>query len=421
MKTTDNRQLTIENLLLGIPMRTFAQTTLLLVILVLGLVLVGGCENPKTGSLYDATATGMPQPTITSVSPAGSAFAGMDTIVITGTNFSTTLGDNSVLFNITPAALLRVTATQITLKAPLVALDSVAIRVSVFGSSLFSNTYQYKLLAGMAKFGSFIAGEAATSLTVDATGNLFSGFSSNGIEAGVVKFTAAGTRSAYAPATAGVSFWSGLKFGPGGFLYAARNARAMYRFPANGSGPGAVYQALPVGVFGYDFDFDQSGMMWIGGNNSSIYRLDPNKVLTTFPFVAQIRSVRVYNGYLYFSAKTDAGEKIWRAQISAAGLGTPEVYFDFGAVYPTNIASCITFSSDGILYIGMDSPDGILVVNPDKSFSAPFAAYSALYTPSISFMTWGASNDMYVSSSSGALIKVTVRGKKSAPYYGTGL
>ncbi|MCX6134987.1 MAG: IPT/TIG domain-containing protein [Ignavibacteriales bacterium] len=400
-------------------MRTFLQTTLLFVILVLGLVLVSGCENPKTGSLYDATATSLPQPTITSVSPTGSAFAGMDTIVITGTNFSTALGDNSVLFNVTSAALLKTTATQITLKAPLVALDSVAIRVSVFGSPLFSNTYQYKLLAGMAKFGTFIATETATSLAIDATGNLYSGFSSNGLEAGVAKFTAAGTRSVYAPSTAGVAIWSGLKFGPGGFLYAARNARAMYRFPANGGGSGAVYQALPVGVFAYDFDFDQSGMMWIGGNNSSIYRLDPNKVLTTFPFVGQIRSVRVYNGYLYFSAKTDAGEKVWRAQISTSSLGTPEVYFDFGAVYPTNIANCITFSSDGILYIGTDSPDGILVVNPDKSYSAPFSAYSALYTSSISFLTWGAGNDMYASSSAGVLMKVTVRGKKSAPYYGT--
>jgi hypothetical protein len=402
-------------------MRTFAQTTVLLVIAVLGLVLVSGCDNPKTGSLYDANATSLPQPTITSVSPAGSAYAGMDTIVITGTNFSTTLGDNSVLFTVTPAALLRATSTQITLKAPLVALDSVAIRVSVFGSALFSNTYKYKLLVGMAKFGTFISAEAATSLAVDATGNLYSGFSSNGLEAGVAKFTPAGTRSTYAPATSGVAIWSGLKFGPGGFLYAARNARAMYRFPANGSGSGAVYQALPVGVFAYDFDFDQTGTMWIGGNNSSIYRLATDKSITTFPFVGQIRSMRVYNGYLYFSAKTDAGEKIWRAQISTSGLGTPEIYFDFAATYPTNIALCITFSSDGILYIGTDSPDGLLVVNPDKSFSAPYAAYSALYTPAISFLAWGAADDLYASSSAGALMKVTVRGKKSAPYYGSTL
>ena len=402
-------------------MRTFALTTVLLVIAVLGLVLVSGCDNPKTGSLYDANATGLPQPTITSVSPSGSAFAGMDTIVINGTNFSTSLGDNSVLFNVTSAALLKTTATQITLKAPLVALDSVAIRVGVFGSALFSNTYQYKLLAGMAKFGSFISGEAATSLAVDATGNLYSGYSSSGIEAGIAKFTPAGTRSAYAPATSGVALWSGLKFGPGGFLYSARNARAMYRYPANGSGSSAVWVALPTGVFAYDFDFDQTGAMWVGGNNSSIYRIATDKTLSTFPFVGLIRSVRVYNGYVYFAAKTDAGEKIWRAQISGTGLGTPEIYFDLPAAYATNFALCITFSSDGILYIGTDSPDGILVVNPDKSYSAPFAAYSASYSPSISFMTWGGSNDMYVSSSAGALLKVIVRGKKSAPYYGTGL
>ncbi len=402
-------------------MRTFTLTTVLLVIVVLGLVLVSGCENPKTGSIYDANAPSLPQPTITSVSPAGSAFAGMDTIVINGTNFSTTLGNNSVLFNVTSAALLKSTTTQITLKAPLVALDSVAIRVSVFGAALFSNTYQYKLLAGMAKFGSFISAEAATSLAVDAAGNLYSGFSSNGLEAGVQKFTPTATRSTYAPATAGVAFWSGLKFGPGRFLYAARNARALYRFPANGGGSGAVWQALPFGVFAYDFDFDQTGMMWVGGNNSSIYRIAQDKSVTSYPFVGTVRSIRVYNGYLYFSAKTDAGEKIWRAQISASGLGTPEIYFDFGSTYPANQATAITFSSDGIMYIGTDSPDGLVVVNPDKSYNAPFAAYKSLYSPAFFSLAWGAADDLYASSTSGVLMKITVRGKKSAPYYGTTL
>jgi len=399
-------------------MRTFLQTTVLLTIVVVMVAMMSGCDNPKNGSLYDPTAVEQPQPTIASVTPAGSAFAGMDTIVITGSNFSTSIGDDNVLFNTTSAALLKATATQITLKAPLVALDSVAIRINVSGAPLFSNTYQYKLLAGIAKFGSLGSSEAATAVTVDATGNLYSGYSSAGTESGILKLTPAAVRSAYAPSTAGVSLWTGLKFGPGGFLYAARNARAMYRFPANGSGSGAVWVAMPTGTFAFDFDFDQTGVMWVGGNNSNIYRIATDKTLSTFPFVGLVRSVRVYNGYLYFVAKTDAGEKVWRAQISTTGLGTPEVYFDFGAAYPTNIAECITFSSDGILYIGTDSPDGILVVNPDKSYSAPFAAYNALYAPAIVSMTWGASTDLYMTSSAGALMKVTVRGKKSAPYYG---
>jgi hypothetical protein len=73
------------------------------------------------------------------------------------------------------------------------------------------------------------------------------------------------------------------------------------------------------------------------------------------------------------------------------------------------------------LYIGTDSRDGLVIVNPDKSYSAPFSPYSALYSPGFFSLAWGAADDLYATSSSGVLMKVTVRGKKSAPYYGSTL
>jgi hypothetical protein len=131
--------------------------------------------------------------------------------------------------------------------------------------------------------------------------------------------------------------------------------------------------------------------------------------------------LRVYDGYLYFAALTDAGEKIWRAQISSSGLGTPEIYFNYAAAYPTNIPLAITFSSDGILYIGTDSPDGVLVVNPDKTYSAPYTVYRASFGTGLSFFAWGSADDLYCSTSDGILLKLTIRGKTSAPYYGSKL
>jgi hypothetical protein len=399
-------------------MRTFARTTTFLSFVVLVILFVSGCDNPKTGSLYDASAVSKPAPTITSVSPAGSAFAGMDTIVISGTNFSSVPAENTVYFNTTAATLLKVTTTQITLMAPLVTLDSVAIRVAVFGSDLFSNTSQYKLKAGAAAFGGLLSSELATSLATDASGNLYSGYSSSGTEAGLVKITAAGTRSNYAPGTAGVAAWTSLKMGPGGAIFGARNVRAVYQFAKGGGSSATLWVALPTGTFASDIDFDQSGNLWVGGNNSNIYRIASDKTVTPFPFVGSVHSMRVYNGYLYFAARTDAGEKIYRAQISSSGLGNPEVYFDFAASFPANLPLVITFSSDGILYIGTDSPSGIIVVNPDKSFSAPFSAYNKLYSPSFLSFAWGAADDLYATSASGILMKFTVRGKKSAPYFG---
>ncbi len=402
-------------------MRTFARMIVILALAAVSIILISGCENSKTGSLYDPNTPTKPQPTIASVNPAGSAYAGMDTILINGANFSTTLSENTVYFNTASASLLKATAAQITLLAPLVTLDSIAIRVSVVGADLFSNTYQYKLLPGLIPFGALITGEAATSVTTDASGNVYAGYSAAGTESGIAKLTPAGVRTNYAPGTAGVTLWSSLKTGPGGAIYCVRNVRAVYQFPKGGGGSATLWSALPTGTVASDIDFDQSGNLWVGGNNSNIYRIDPAKVVTPFPFVGLIHSLRVYNGYLYFAAKTDVGEKIWRAQISASGMGTPEIYFDFAAAYPTNVAVAITFSSDGILYIGTDSPDGIIVVNPNKSYSTPFLAYNATYSPSFFSFTWGAADDLYATSTAGVLMKVTVRGKKSAPYYGSTL
>ena len=301
----------------------------------------------------------------------------------------------------------------------MVALDSVAIRVSVSGSDKFSNTFQYKLIAGVVAFGGLATGQLATALATDATGNLYAGYSASGIEAGILKYTTAGVQSSYAPATSGVAAWSSFKLGPpGGYIYGARNVRALYRYSPGGGSSAALWTQI-VGTTLADLDFDQSGNMWVGGNNSNIYRIGQDKTVTPFPFVGVVHSVRVYNGYLYFSAKKDTLERVWRAQISTSGLGTPEIYFDFASVYPTNTALVITFSSDGILYIGTDSPDGLVVVNPDKSYSAPFAAYKSLYSPGFLSLAWGASNTLYATSTAGVLMKFIVRGKTSAPYYGS--
>jgi hypothetical protein len=400
-------------------MRNFARTTAFVTFVALVVFFASGCDNPKTGSLLDANATPKPQPLISSISPSGAAYAGIDTIVITGTNYSSVLAENYVYFNTAAASLLKATTTQITILAPLVTMDSIAIRVAVLGSGLFSNTVLYKLKPALIPFGDLSAGETVGSITLDATGNLYSGYSKNGAESGILKFTGAGVRSTYAPATAGVSLWSSLKFGPGKLLYAARNVRAVYAFPVNGTGSAALWVALPTGTIASDLEFDASGNLWVGGSNSNIYRVATDKSIATFPFVGAVHSLRVYNGYLYFAAKTDAGEKVWRAQLSSSSLGTPEVYFDFAAAYPNNSALAITFSSDGILYIGTDSPDGIIVVNPDKSYSAPFKAYVSTYTPSFYSIAMGAAEDLYATSTTGVLMKITVRGKKSAPYYGT--
>ena len=399
-------------------MLSFSRVPLLLFLALLGIFFLSGCTKMDESSLYDPNISYRPQPTITAITPAGSAMAGMDTVIVQGTNFSATLAENSVYFNGSTAALLSSTTTQIAIVAPLVTIDSIGVRIAVAGSLQFSNTALYKLKAGVAAWGSLQANDTATSVATDAAGNLLAAIQVKAIEGGVIKCTPAGVRSTYAPPTSGVALWSGLKMGPGGYLYAARNFRAVYRFSPGGGSSGAVWQAFPTGTAIADFDFDQSGNLWGGGNNANLYCVTQGKVITTVPFVGNVHSVRVFGGYLYFSAKTDAGEKIWRAQISATTLGTPEIYFDFGTAYPTNVPLSITFSSDGTMYVGTDSKSGLLVVSASKTVTAPFGAYQAMFGTGLSTLAWGSADDLYASTSNGLLLKFTVRGKKSAPYYG---
>ena len=379
-----------------------------------------GCENEETGSMYDPSYTSpRPNPTIASIAPSGSALAAVDTLVITGTNFSATIGENTVYFDAGAASLLSATSTQIRLRSALVTGDNIKIKVGVVGADQFSNTMQYKLVAAVARYGNVADFEAASGISSDASGNLYVAYTSNGVEAGIMKITPAGIRSNYAPATAGVSLWNSIKLGPGGVLFALRNVRAIYSYAAGGGTSATLWTAFPSGVSIIDLDFDQDKNMWAVGNNSAIYRVEPNKTVTSFPFTGNVRAARFYNGYLYFAAETSAGQKIWRAQITSAGLGTPEVYFDFDTAYPAKQVLTMTFSSDGVMYLGTNLTSGIVVVTPSKSHGTPFSAYSGLLGSGCVAFTWGTADDLYASSKTGLFLKTTHRGKRGAPYYGT--
>ena len=385
-------------------------------VITLLVLFMSGCSDDKVQSFYNPTAATLPTPSITSVTPSGSAVAGIDTIYVKGTGFSTTLSENFVVFNAQPAQVVSATPTEIKLLAPLLVNDSVVVRVSVHGAYEFSNKVSYALKAAVAVFGDLSSTELSTAVAADAAGNVYSSFSLNGIEAGVLKFNAAGVRSVYAPKTGGD--WTGLKMGPGAYLYAVRNIRAVYRFAPGGGAIAAIWASQGAGISFFDFDFDQNGNLWAGGNNTSIYRYAPDKSFVTVPFTGNIHSMRVFAGSLYWAAKTDAGEKIWRAPITADGLGTPEIYFDFAAAYPQNIPLAITFSSDGDLYIGINSQAGIVIVTPQKNYYTPLTVYKQLFGKGVDVITWGKANDLYCSTTDGLLLKLNVTGKKSAPYYG---
>lgn len=407
-----------------------AYSVLSILLILLGLIVFESCTKEDSVGLYDPNEAKAANPTITGISPTGSALAGLDTVFIQGANFSTTPAYNVVYFNATPAQVYSASATQIALKAPVVTMDSIGVRVGVVGAVSFSNTYQYRLISGVNSFGRLDTLENFAALTPDASGNIYASRLAKTVlgtvvttsDAGIVKFTSAGVRTTYAPGTGGVTIpWNGVKFGPGGYLYAAKNQRAVYRFSPGGGSVATAWVAFGVGIFIYDLDFDADGNAWAGGNDTAVFKIDRNKVVAAYPFVGNVHSIRVYNSYLYFSAKTTAGEKIFRAQITSGALGTIEVYYDFEASFPGKVPLSITFASDGTLFIGTDASAGFVVVSPGKVVTTPFSLYSASFGTGLANLAWGSSDDLYVSTANGALLKFLVRGKTTAPYLGSTL
>lgn len=411
------------------PMMFFRTLLCLIAIAVAGSFFTA-CEEEPPASLYDPGRVGGPTPTIASVAPNDSALAGVSTVIITGTNFSTTPANNLVFFNASPATVLQATTTQLTVRAPVLIKDSISIKVSVLGSELFSNVLQYKLVAAVVEFGMVPTVEDPQGIACNARGDVFvSLLSTSNSGLGVKKVTPVGVRTNYAaPFSTSINKWTSMKVGPGDTIYAAANRNAIFILIPLGPDTARSAPWANVGPAGttsvYDFDFDAQKNIWVGGSNSAIYRVRrSDRNVKTFSFAGEARAVRVYNGYLYIGGQTssDSREKIVRFQIvSADSLGPQETYFDFTAAYNGPAVYAVTFANDGDMFVGTDSLAGsIVLVHPNLS-SEPF--YPGLLSgKSVSF-GYGTGTELYVSRTGNSnaekrVIRINTQ-KLGAPYYG---
>ncbi len=397
--------------------KSFIELAVLVVFVVMSMNLAG-CKPDVTPSLYDPSQQYLPNPVVDSLSPSGSALAGVDTVIIYGKNFSAGIKQELVFFNSSMVPIVGGTVNKIVVQAPAMPSDSIAVRVTVNGALLYSPIVTYRLIAAISQFGNLAAAQVAYGICAGADTSLYAAISSNGVDRGIFKMTSTGG-SSYAPATAGLIGWNAIKFGAGGYLYGVRGNRAIYRFAPGGNANAQIWVSASSGLF-FDIDFDLNNNLWVGGNSQYIYRIKPDGSVKAFPFSGNVRSVRYYNGYLYFAANVGtAASKVFRSPVVNDSLGTPEVYFDLSSD-PTggNNIYAITFSADGNMYVGTDSPDYLIVVHPGGVIERPYSLYvtsGVLNSPCRSFAWIG--TDLYATTPSGKLLKIVAR-KQGAPYYG---
>jgi len=401
-----------------------------------GMFFLGCNETDNSNPVYqqNISTTGIPE--IVSVSPADSAFAGIDEITITGHNFSTDPTQLYVFFNTTKATVLSADTNKLVVKAPNLVADVIGIKVDKLkGSEAVSNSASYKLVSAVIAVKEFSTGNQPNMITLDNAGNVYYNSTLNSVSEGVMKITPDGIITQYAK-KGGETFYSGLKFAKSDSLLGTRKVTALFKIP-EGSAPSTYVSGFGKSVM--DFDMDANGSIWAVSNQDQIYRVKPsNKDKKTFNASGLFRTCRVFNNYLYAAGQksaSDPSEIVWRFPIITAdsiSVADGEIFFDFSAAGYNGTVQAITFSQDGFLYVGNNGDEPIIIVNPVDKSNAPL--YPGVLNPNkknkLVTMFWGEGYFLYYVRQivnpddktaplplSEAIVKVNTR-KLGAPYLG---
>ncbi len=378
------------------------------------------CEADNPASIYDSNKEGDATPVLTKLLPEESTLAGIGEITLQGSNFSTVPENNLVYFDKTLTTVVSSSESQITVKSPNILGDSIDVKIAVQGAYLYSNIMEYKLVPALWEFGAFDEYSDAYAIACDSDENLY--VSTKGKK--VYKVTPDGEKTVYSE-DSGFDKASGMKMGPGGYLYFVNILSYMFRIPPGG-GKYEMYTVLPSG--GFDLDFGPNGNLFCGGNGDGLYRIKPDKsndVVADYTDI-YIKSVRVYNGYVYVAGEytgTDAEAVqmgVWRNQILAddGTVSEKELVLDWASQFNGYLIS-INFSEDGDMYVGTDEPEGIIIFHEDGSYEG---MYPGVIEPESYALCWGNGPFLYVTrrgaEATQKRIMIVNAQKNGAPYYG---
>jgi len=371
------------------------------IILPISLVMFS-CEDPNyPENIWDEDDQGNASPSISSVEPEMSAFAGIDTLTINGQNFSENSSANLVYFDNMLGNVINATSTSLKVVTPNLVSDSVQIRVAVQGAFLFADhSSLYTLTAAVSDYGPFDQFTDIFSLDLDRDENLI--VSMDGSPN--AEFWIVDTNQDSAVWSGALAKASGMKLGPTGSVYFVNYQRFLYKdeqgTPKENS---EIFKRLNGNAT--DLDFDSYGNLFAGGAGSTIDVVDINDDggLTSGVTEAKnldtldILSLRVLNDYLYVLTTTATSDQaIYKMQIldDSGSLGDIELVFDWSS-YTNKLSSalCFTLSEAGDLFVGSDSDDQPLTYIQNGNASG---FYSSILTAPISYMAWGNSNYLYL-------------------------
>ncbi len=394
-------------------------------ILIISLIFIVSCGDDPDPGLYPTYINDdNTPPVITSVDPPVYGLAGITILTVSGQNFSPVQAENRIYFNGVGAEIISSSPTQIVVKAPVLVADTVKIKVSKFKTEYFSNEYIYRLQNSNEEYYPFDPDKVGIpwAITFDTDNNmlvslqvltdpLLSGIKLVTPQKELLPFIPKGTETK----------WDALRIFSNGDVYGSKSLRGIWKMQEPNPPTSAPWAITPSGTFLKDFDFDQSTNLWAVGNNNFIFKIKQDLSVTQYPFVAQLRAVRVYQNNLYVAGLKSGIEGIWKIPIDVNGdLGTEELYFSLTDNYPTAKTNVMTFSEDGDLYLGTNNnPDPVIVVHSNGSTELLYPGF--IEASEIISLYWPQGNRLFVTRASSSDLSQTVLWidvrKPGAAYY----
>lgn len=352
--------------------------------LLLVLVITAFTSCKEGDSLYDPDIEFNPDPVINSITPEEGYLAGVDSIIIHGENFSTEEDGNLVFFDGQAGIVLSATETELGVRPAQVIGDNIEVKVSSLGALNFSNTVTYKLDKVIYPIPGYNQIHHTTGLTKNAAGDIiFSLQDDKGVNQGVKVWRTTDVVEDYLPSK---SNWVAMKVGPDGLLYAVRNIYAVYRENA-GDIDNSPYAIGNTTEIYRNLDFGSDNYLWVVGNNKNIIRVDISDAsIERFPFTADLRAVRYFDGKLYVGGVVGGNEQIWSFDVVNNQLQNKTLVVEIDkAQNPNLLIQEITFSEDGAMYIGANTGSGIYTWTEEDGLKA---MYEGLVKPTGFSFTW---------------------------------
>lgn len=376
-------------------MKAFRLSFIMISLFLVEIIFITGCKYDVAEPSWDQPFQFGPTPTITQVVP-NAATPGVNTITIMGTNLDGVL-DNGVYFDTYTAEIIQKTATSIVVRRPNYVSEAAVLKLnSDSAKTVVKYSEPYKIDAVFREYGTFIENLQLGAIAVDDQENVYA-MDIESLPKRILKTTSddltinVGT-FARAPYDA--------RFGPDGRLYLVeRNSRIEVYDPVTQET--TVWVRVPgSGKLMQYGDFDSNGNFYCGGPRTGLDVVFPDSTFmeTGFYNDDEIIAMRRNGNFLYVAVSADSTAKIYRHSLDGNGnVGAQEPFLDFTAdagLASTGIVTAISFSSDGKMYVSVNSTNSMLVV--DVATKQWDIFYKGILPPYCVQFSWGTMNYLYL-------------------------